>query len=147
MADDDEPANFASPACFLHEIDPAYSGLPGPLDQQTWTHVNRWRKAERERLIAGRLALPAATRLQADQDRRLEVQGEGSGTMSALPLLPPVAAHRDDDLRRDALRRLQRHEVAGRQPNLIIRHEPTGTNNRQRQVGAAHVPGAGARQL
>jgi len=63
MADDDEPATFASPACFLHEIDPVYAGLPGPLDGQAWTDLNRWRKAERERLIAKRLALPAATRL------------------------------------------------------------------------------------
>lgn len=62
MADDDIPATFASPACFLHEVDPAYSGLPGPLDLQAWTDVNRWRKAERERLIAGRLAVPAEVR-------------------------------------------------------------------------------------
>lgn len=63
MADDDIPATFASPACFLHEIDPAYSGLPGPLDNQAWTDVNRWRKAERERLITERLAVPAVARL------------------------------------------------------------------------------------
>ncbi len=63
MADDDVPATFASPACFLHEIDPAYAGLPGPLDKQAWTDVNRWRKAERERLITERLAVPAVARL------------------------------------------------------------------------------------
>lgn len=62
MDDDDRPATFASPACFLHEVDPAYSGLPGPLDLQAWTDVNRWRKKERERLIAARLAIPAETR-------------------------------------------------------------------------------------
>lgn len=62
MADDDTPATFSSPACFLHEVDPAYAGLPGPLDKQTWTDVNRWRKSERERLIAERLAVPAETR-------------------------------------------------------------------------------------
>ena len=62
MADDDTPATFASPACFLHEVDPAYSGLPGPLDLQAWTDVNRWRKAERERLIAERLAVSAEVR-------------------------------------------------------------------------------------
>lgn len=63
MADDDIPATFASPACFLHEIDPAYAGLPDPLDKQAWTDVSRWRKAERERLIAERLAVPAVARL------------------------------------------------------------------------------------
>lgn len=62
MNDDDRPAAFASPACFLHGVDPAYSGLPGPLDLQAWTDVNRWRKKERERLIAARLAVPAETR-------------------------------------------------------------------------------------
>lgn len=64
MDDDDKPATFSSPACFLHEVDPAYSGLPGPLDLQAWTDVNRWRKSERERLIAERLAVPAETRAQ-----------------------------------------------------------------------------------
>lgn len=62
MDDDDRPATFASPACFLHGVDPAYSGLPGPHDLQAWTDVNRWRKKERERLIAARLAVPAETR-------------------------------------------------------------------------------------
>lgn len=62
MADDDIPATFASPACFMHEVDPAYMGLPGPLDRQAWTDVSRWRKSERERLIADRLAMPAGSR-------------------------------------------------------------------------------------
>ena len=62
MADDDIPATFASPACFMHEVDPAYMGLPGPLDRQAWTDVDRWRKSERERLIAERLAVPVETR-------------------------------------------------------------------------------------
>ena len=60
--DDDIPATFASPACFMHEVDPAYMGLPGPLDLQTPTDVNRWRKSERERLIADRLAVSAEER-------------------------------------------------------------------------------------
>lgn len=62
MADDDTPATFASPACFLHEVDPTYAGLPGPLDLQAWTDVKRWRKNERERLIAERLAVPVELR-------------------------------------------------------------------------------------
>ena len=62
MADDDTPAAFASPACFLHEVDPAYAGLPGALDLQASVDVGRWRRSERERLIAARLAMPAAVR-------------------------------------------------------------------------------------
>ena len=50
----DTPSEFASPACALHEVDPAYSGLP--LD------VPAWRRRERERLLALRTALPLAER-------------------------------------------------------------------------------------
>ncbi|MCO5089959.1 5-formyltetrahydrofolate cyclo-ligase [Bosea sp. (in: a-proteobacteria)] len=56
--DDDEPAGYASPPCFLHEVDPAWSGLAPAPDPSPAA----WRRAERERLIAARLALPAATR-------------------------------------------------------------------------------------
>lgn len=62
MDDDDKPASLASPACFLHEVDPAYAGLPDPTDPRDWPQVHRWRTAERERLIAARLAMPAGTR-------------------------------------------------------------------------------------
>ncbi|KQV39945.1 MULTISPECIES: 5-formyltetrahydrofolate cyclo-ligase [unclassified Rhizobium] len=82
MVDDDIPATFASPACFMHEIDPAYAGLPGPLDLQTWKDVHRWRKAERERLIAERLAMPAALRLAGDEaiaTRLLDEIGDVAG--------------------------------------------------------------------
>lgn len=61
MADekDDAPAQYASPACFAHEVDPAYmwsQEAAGPLD------VQAWRKAERARLIEARLAVGARTR-------------------------------------------------------------------------------------
>ncbi|MGD9726410.1 MAG: 5-formyltetrahydrofolate cyclo-ligase [Hyphomicrobiaceae bacterium] len=71
--DDDlvETGSFASPPCFMHEIDPAYGGGVDPVQAGD---VARWRKAERERLIAARLALSAeertahAERLAADLD-------------------------------------------------------------------------------
>ncbi len=47
---------YASPPCFMHEFDP----LTG--DRTMDADVVRWRKAERERLIAARLAIPAAER-------------------------------------------------------------------------------------
>ena len=51
---------FASPPCFMHEIDPAYGGL---APDKTQAHnVARWRMAERERLIAARLALSPGDR-------------------------------------------------------------------------------------
>lgn len=60
--DDDTPTTYASPPCFMHEVDPAYSGSPVPNDPQRHSDVLRWRKAERERLIAKRLAIAADVR-------------------------------------------------------------------------------------
>ncbi len=57
MADEEE-REFASAPCSLGEVDPAYAGLDGPGD------LNGWRKAERERLIALRMAIPAAERAE-----------------------------------------------------------------------------------
>src|SRR5690606_36568773 len=59
--DIDIPAEYASPACLMHEIDPVYAGLdqaPAPPPEG----VAAWRKARREDLIAARLAIPAETR-------------------------------------------------------------------------------------
>ncbi len=55
--DSDDEAGGSSP-CLLHELDS--SGTP--VDPQQLRDVLRWRKAERERLIALRLALPAELR-------------------------------------------------------------------------------------
>lgn len=63
MIDDDgDPAGFASPPCLMHEVDPAYMGLAKAADPGQRTDVARWRKAERERLIGERLAIPGETR-------------------------------------------------------------------------------------
>ena len=64
---ENEIGQFASPACFMHEADPAYIGLSASDDRQQARDVARWRKAERERLIAARLAIPVATRTAAAQ--------------------------------------------------------------------------------
>ncbi|WP_269929867.1 5-formyltetrahydrofolate cyclo-ligase [Aminobacter sp. HY435] len=56
--DDDEPAQYASPPCFMHELDPAFRTVATP----EWADVRRWRKAERERLIEQRLAISADAR-------------------------------------------------------------------------------------
>lgn len=55
---DDEHASYASPPCFMHELEP---GFRTPVTDE-WRDVARWRKAERERLIAERLAISAETR-------------------------------------------------------------------------------------
>ncbi|ESW85245.1 MULTISPECIES: 5-formyltetrahydrofolate cyclo-ligase [unclassified Mesorhizobium] len=63
MANDDDKdrkgrAQYSSPPCFMHELDPEFRA---PLTD--WTDVRRWRKAERERLIAARLAVSADARV------------------------------------------------------------------------------------
>ncbi len=65
MVDDDAPRSFASPACFLHEVDPVYAGLANPPDLTAWADVKLWRTNERRRLIAERLAVPAEVRIAA----------------------------------------------------------------------------------
>jgi len=61
MATDDRPprAEYASPPCFMHELDEAFRA---PAAGSMPAEVARWRKAERERLIAARLALSADVR-------------------------------------------------------------------------------------
>ncbi|MER9564797.1 5-formyltetrahydrofolate cyclo-ligase [Mesorhizobium sp. M0571] len=60
--DDEGSAQYASPPCFMYELDPEFRA---PLSD--WTDVKRWRKAERERLIASRLAVSADLRTAMSQ--------------------------------------------------------------------------------
>jgi 5,10-methenyltetrahydrofolate synthetase len=68
MTGNDRPESdqYSSPPCYMHELDPAYFGL----DQgSAGVDVARWRKAERKRLLAQRLALTPQTR--ADHARQI----------------------------------------------------------------------------
>ena len=74
----DNPDGFSSPACFMHEVDPAYMGLAG-----TGETVKKWRKGERRRLIDRRASLNAdereqkSLRIRQNLDRLLpEVSGQ-----------------------------------------------------------------------
>jgi 5-formyltetrahydrofolate cyclo-ligase len=81
MSGEHDSEDAGSPACFLHELDPA--GSPR-VDPQQALDVNRWRKAERERLIAARLKLDPEYRaaqtlaIAGDLDRLVPVT---SGTI------------------------------------------------------------------
>ncbi len=57
----DVTGEYASPPCFAHELAPA-EGASHEVDPQQRADVMRWRKAERERLIAARLATPGEDR-------------------------------------------------------------------------------------
>lgn len=64
---------FASPPCSLSEVDPAYAGLE---------NLDGWRKAERERLLAARMAVTAAERLSLGEriaDHLEELIGDPAG--------------------------------------------------------------------
>ncbi|MDX3926551.1 MAG: 5-formyltetrahydrofolate cyclo-ligase [Shinella sp.] len=78
----EETTDYASPACFMHEVDPAYLGLP----PHAADNVFEWRRAERERLIAARLGIPpeqrkiAAERITFRLDKFLgDVRGKRIG--------------------------------------------------------------------
>ena len=84
-ADADDEGGFreySSPACFMHELDDA--GQVIERDMQTQVDVTRWRKAERERLIAARLATSADERQRKTDaiiDRLNEAIGDVHGKM------------------------------------------------------------------
>ncbi|CAN7174804.1 5-formyltetrahydrofolate cyclo-ligase [Rhizobium sp. LjRoot254] len=82
--DEDIQAEYASPACLLHEIDPVYAGLAPPTPPEG---VSAWRKARREALIAKRLALSADTRSahsQAIADALDDLLGDIAGKTVSL---------------------------------------------------------------
>jgi 5-formyltetrahydrofolate cyclo-ligase len=58
----DSSRDYASPPCLMHLVDPVSGNLIGDTDAQQRTDVERWRRAERERLIAARLAIPGDER-------------------------------------------------------------------------------------
>ena len=65
-------AQYSSPACMLHELDPSFLApaeaaapvprQPPPDAAQEWEEIRLWRKAKRVALIERRLAMTAATR-------------------------------------------------------------------------------------
>ncbi len=74
---EDGGRGFASPACSLHELTPDQGGPADVSPAEQRANIFRWRRAERERLIAQRLAIPARKRaedadvLAANLDRLL----------------------------------------------------------------------------
>jgi 5-formyltetrahydrofolate cyclo-ligase len=61
---DHEGPDFASPACSLYELGPDQGGMTGTSPAEQRSSILRWRKAERERLLARRIAIPADKRAE-----------------------------------------------------------------------------------
>jgi 5,10-methenyltetrahydrofolate synthetase len=64
--DDETPHEYASPACFLHELDPSYAGLTASPTALAPEQVALWRKAERNRLIRKRQGIATDQRRHWD---------------------------------------------------------------------------------
>ena len=47
--DDLKGGQYASPPCFMHELDPEFRISEAGADPVLWADVARWRKAERAR--------------------------------------------------------------------------------------------------
>jgi 5-formyltetrahydrofolate cyclo-ligase len=86
--DDEQEAagEYASPACYMHEVDPLYFGLNAEPDVQQHRDVARWRKAERERLIKARLGLCEENRQSASE----HIAASLDGLLAGLP--PQIVA-------------------------------------------------------
>jgi 5,10-methenyltetrahydrofolate synthetase len=69
--EENDAGEYASPACFMHEVDPTYFGLSptGGLPQHN--DVMHWRKSERTRLINKRLEMSVSIR-KCNSDRIAE---------------------------------------------------------------------------
>src|SRR5262245_58901764 len=65
--DDDLEGECASPPCLMHLVDLPSGDLASPIDRRQWADVKRWRKAERERMIALRLAISVQDRRRYSQ--------------------------------------------------------------------------------
>lgn len=107
---------YASPPCFMHEFDPMTGARAMDSD------VVRWRKAERERLINARLAVPAAER------RRLSRQivawlDQALGDVSGRIVGAYWPFRGEPDLR-PWLKGLEERGAVGALPVVVQRHAP-----------------------
>ena len=79
MSGDRHTGGYASPPCFAHELELGDDGFAA-VDPVAARDVARWRKAERERLIAARLEIPIEERrrcgeeVAAELDRLIELR-------------------------------------------------------------------------
>lgn len=82
---DDDPAvgGYASPPCFAHELQ-AGAGGQVAVDAQTLRDVARWRKAERARLIAARMALSVAEKRAHSARLCTELHATLAGALSGV---------------------------------------------------------------
>ncbi len=103
--DQQEPAEYASPPCFMHELSPEFRGETVRAD--SWSDVSRWRKAERQRLIGARVALGADER-KARSERLAGKLDEAIGKVSGRIVSSYWPFRGEPDLRNWAIKVIER---------------------------------------
>lgn len=98
MNEEDLPSACASPPCFMREIADGRGALARDEGVRLRTDVKRWRKAERERLIAGRLAVPNDVRAAHAEDIAAALE-KSIGAMSGLTVSAYWPFRGEPDLR------------------------------------------------
>lgn len=129
MTEDDDPRDYASPACMAAEVAPGYFD-PFAVDEATARDVARWRKSERARLLAEREAMPedaqrkTANAIAAHLDDVLASRFGGAQDM-VIAVYWPIRAEVDlrDWMARQSSRgvRVALPVVTGRDQPLIFR--------------------------
>jgi 5-formyltetrahydrofolate cyclo-ligase len=122
QGNDDHPVTCASPPCFMHEVDPAYMGLSDIVDPRQRADVMRWRKAERERLIKERLAIPGDVR-RAHGERISANLEEAIGDVAGLTISAYWPFRAEPDLR-DFLERVNARGGRTALPVVVARGKP-----------------------
>ncbi len=72
---DDPAEDYSSPPCMMHLVDPVSGRVVAEQDVRQQQDLKRWRTAERERLIALRLAIPAGERRRLSEQIMRELDG------------------------------------------------------------------------
>ena len=98
-------SDYASPPCFMHELEPGYDA--GPVRQDAWTDVARWRKAERKRLLDARVALDAKAR-HASAERMASALDRTVGKVSGRIISGYWPFRGEPDLRNWSIRIVER---------------------------------------
>lgn len=96
---------YASPPCFMHELEPGHDAEP--VRQDAWTDVARWRKAERKRLLDARIALDAKAR-HASADRMASALDRTIGKVSGRIVSGYWPFRGEPDLRNWSIRIVER---------------------------------------
>jgi 5-formyltetrahydrofolate cyclo-ligase len=116
----EHPAQYASSPCLAQELDS--SGRGEPVDPQQRADVMRWRKAERERLIALRLATPSEDRLRWSHQIGAALE-EAIGEVKGI-VVSFYSAFRGEPVLRDTMKHIVARGGRTALPVVVARGQP-----------------------